>query len=360
MAVLYLTEPGARLHKVDGRLVVRKGDEILEEIPLIHVEQVVLMGRGVGVTTAAVYALMRRGVDVVYLSGGGRYVFRIVGSEHRHSRLRYAQALAVGRPAFALPVARAVIAAKVHNQRALLLRHAGEARGVRRPAEDMGNILKRIRQADSLERLRGLEGQAAHLYFSALRRLIPPPADGRDWGFRERAYHPPPDPVNALLSLAYTLLLKEMIAACQLAGLDPALGFFHVLEYGRPSLALDLMEPFRPLVGDAVVLYALTRPLVELDDFKRAPLSGEAAPSEGESAPAPPKKGAQPFGAAIYLKTEPRRRFLTVYEQRMAERVRYPPSGEQTAFRRILRLQAEALARCILEERPEYEAFTVR
>ncbi len=360
MSVLYLTEPGSRLHKADGRLIVRKGDEILEEIPLIHVEQVVLIGRGVGLTTAALHALVRRGVDVVFLSGSGAYVSRLMGREHGLSRLRYRQALAVGRPAFALPVARAVVYAKVHNQRVLLLRHGERERRLRRPIRDLAAMLERIRGADSLERLRGLEGQSAHLYFSGLRLLIRPPADGRDWGFRERAYHPPPDPVNALLSLAYTLLLKEMIAACQMTGLDPALGFFHVLDYARPSLALDLMEPFRPLVGDAVTLYALNRPLVHLADFERRTISGVSAPSGGESAPRGASEGRTHPGRGFYLKAEPRRQFLSLYENRMLEKVTYPPGGERTSYRRILRLQAEALARCILEDEPNFEAFMVR
>ncbi len=355
MAVLYLTEPGTRLHKADGRLMVRKGDDVLEEIPLIHVEQVVLVGRGVGLTTAALHALVRRGVEVVFLSARGQYLSRITGREHGHSRLRYAQALAVGRAEFALPVAQSVVYAKVHNQRILLLRHGKGDRRVRRLTQDLAEMLPRIRRAASLDALRGLEGGCARLYFRGLRLLIRPPADGPSWGFEQRAYHPPPDPVNALLSFAYTLLLKEMVAACQMTGLDPALGFFHVLEYARPSLALDLMEPFRPLVGDSVVLYALNRPVVRLADFR------EHRPSPAGEPDSPSPQGEHPpSGAAIYLREAPRRRFLALYEERMLETAAYPQTGERSAYRRILRLQAEALAHCILEDTPAFDAFMVR
>ncbi len=201
---------------------------------------------------------------------------------------------------------------------------AGTARDIHRDAN------KALR-AGTLDSLRGHEGAAGARYFAALRRFIP-----AEWGFSRRIYHPPTDPVNAMLSLGYTLLLKDVTAAVQLAGLDPFLGFFHAIDYGRPSLSLDLMEPFRPLV-DSLVLVWIREGKVTRKDFQ-------------------PKRRKD---GAVLLKDDARTRYFRAYERQMAQRMLYPPTGERTLCRRCIELQSRQLAQVVLKKRTRFQAFRI-
>ena len=350
MATLYVTQPGTQVRKVDERLVLMRGEEILEDIPLIKVDRVILMGRGVSLTTPAMFALAKRGVDVVYLAGSGRYVSRVVGSEHKHGRLRHTQSLLVADPAFSLRLAAAIVAGKISNQRTLVRRHAEGAGWARQALEGMDAMMGLAGTARTLDELRGFEGRAAREYFSLLRRMLNPPPGAANWGFEKRAYYPPTDPVNALLSFGYTLLLNDMIAACEMVGLDPYLGCFHAIDYGRPSMALDLIEEFRPIVVDSIILGALNRGVFRLQDFR---IQGKDQQDEEDGNPAEPSR-------AVLLSESARTRFLAIYEERSSDAILYPPTQERTAYRRVFSLQAEQMARLILGETNAYQFFTVR
>lgn len=335
MATLYVTDAGAQVHKADERLVIRKGKEVLEDIPIIKVERVVLMGRGVGVTTAALHELIQRDIDVVYLRRGGGFAFRVTGGEHKHGRLRFLQAMMVAKLESTLPIAQAVVAGKIANQRALIQRHARDAaglQGVPRALEEMAAMRARVEQTTTMDELRGVEGKAAADYFAVFRQLLVDPM-----GFERREYYPPPDPMNALLSFGYTLLLRETEAAVVMAGLDSALGVLHVIDYGRPSLALDLEEEFRAAIGDSVVLQAVNGGAITRQDFERG----------GE------KK-------TWRLSDDGRKRFIGLYEARMTTRVEYSLDGQKTTWRRILLLQAQQLARVFLGEVTEYKTVEIR
>ncbi len=323
MPTLYLREQGAVLRKVGERLVVTKGEEVLEDVPIIHVDQVVVMGN-VQLTTPAVALLLRKEVDVVFLSSRGRFRGRLVTTGSKFARLRHAQLRMLDEEKAVLAVARELVAAKLINQAHLL-----ERLGARRAAREIERDVRKARRASSLDGLRGHEGAAGARYFAALRRLIP-----SEWGFVKRTYHPPPDPVNALLSLGYTLLLKDAVAAAQLVGLDPYLGFFHALDYGRPSLALDLIEPFRPLV-DGLVLGWIVERKVSPRDFR---------PARRED-------------GAVLLDDEARTRYFRAYERQMESRVVCPPTGERTSCRRCLELQARQLAQVVMGRRTRFQAF---
>jgi CRISPR-associated protein Cas1 len=214
MPTLYVTEPGVQVRKANERLVVVKDDQVLDDIPLIKVDRVVLVGRGVGLTTAAVHALSRRGIDVLYLSGSGRYVSSMVGTEHKNIRLRFTQALLAADEARSLAAAGAIVQGKVANQRALVRRHSEGSPSVQTALDGMETMRRQVERARTLDELRGMEGQAAHYYFGLLRALLRPPDGGGSWGFDQRSYYPPPDPINALLSFGYTLLLNDLVAAC--------------------------------------------------------------------------------------------------------------------------------------------------
>jgi CRISPR-associated protein Cas1 len=336
MATLYVTQDGAQVHQESERVVVRRGKETLEDIPLIKLDRVVLVGRGVSLTTPAMYALSDRAIDVVYLRRSGRFAFGLMRGLHKHSRLRHQQALQVGRLEVALPIAQAIVAGKIRNQRTLVMRHARDAGALRRvqPALDLMAAMQiQAAQTQTLDELRGVEGKAAAEYFGLYRQLLNDPM-----GFQQRAYHPPPDPLNALLSFGYTLLLSETEAAAMMAGLDPALGVLHAIDYGRPSLALDLEEEFRAALVDSVVLQAVNGGLIRRDDFEL--LDNE--------------KGWR-------LQEEPRRKFITLYEARLQSEIEYPfPQPQRTTWRRVLLLQAQLLARVFLGEVKTYVPMEIR
>ena len=351
MATLYVTEPGVQVHKLGQRLLVKRGAEVLQDIPLIKVDRVVLMGSAVSMTTPAIYALARQNIDVLYMNSRGGYVSRMMGREHKHSRLRHAQALAVTDPGYALQVAGAIVDGKVNNQRVLVQRHAEGEPWARQALEMMDRMRRDVDAATNLDELRGREGNAAREYFGLLRRLFKKPAGGDTWGFDRREYYPPPDPINALLSFGYTLLLNDIIAVCQMAGLDPDLGFFHAIDYGKPSMALDLEEEFRPLIVDSIVLFAVNQPLLGLADFEFGqPRQVEAVEGQNQAAPTRP----------VLLREDARKRFITLYEARLNEQIYHPLADEQTTYRRVLEMQAYQMARLILGEIEAYTPFTVR
>ncbi len=353
MSTLYLTQPGSQLHKEHDRLLIKNGDDVLEAVPMIKVDQVVLMGRGVSVTTSALHALTRKGVDIVYLSGTGSYISRVVGSEHKNGRLRHQQSLLASDPLFALRTAQNIVYGKVSNQRVLVQRHAERASWAERALSAMEDMARQVGGSRDLDQLRGMEGQAAREYFGLMRRMLRPPSDGDSWNFERRAYYPPTDPVNALLSFAYSLLLRDMTTACELIGLDPYLGFFHVIDYGRPSMALDLMEEFRPIVGDSIVLEAVNRPYVSLADFEQVDLTEKE--SERDEM-VEPRSSVQ----AVYLAGSGREKIIALYENRVNDESMFTYQDQQVSYRHIFQLQAQAMARLILGEVSEYVPFTVR
>jgi CRISPR-associated protein Cas1 len=186
-----------------------------------------------------------------------------------------------------------------------------------------------LTSATTIDIVRGYEGAAAAAYFGAWRQSLP-----ATWNFSGRAFYPPPDPVNALLSFGYTLALNDVLTAVQITGMDPYLGIFHVIEAGRPSLALDILEEFRPLVVDRLVLDLLSTSAISRERFERPPQRPEA----------------------IYLDQAGRALFVDRYEA-LLQRKETLPSGEQTLLRRILLLQTQSVARVMRGEQEQYVGF---
>jgi len=310
MTVLYVQEQGAvvrrtaELIKVTKRPARQRKDTVLNSIAVHELEQVVVYGN-VQLTTQAAALLLQKNVDVVFLSFGGKFLFRLVNAEGgKFGKLRHAQLQLSGDDARSLTVAKAIVRAKLANQRNLLQRlgegiastHAALLVQAAQSIDQMRTAAARATDADSL---RGFEGRAGATYFGSLKSLL----DVR-WLFQGRAYHPPPDPFNALLSFGYALLLKDLTATIQIVGLDPYLGCFHTLEYGRPSLTLDLMEEFRPLVVDEIVLQWVLGGKIKPEDFT---LTGQAE---------------QP----VLLGEKQLPLFITAYEKRLDEVVQHNPS----------------------------------
>ncbi len=334
MPPLYIVEQGAKLRIQKRRLLVEKNGEIVLRAPLAHTTAVVIFGN-VGITTPAMKRLMRAGIDVVFLTRSGQYEGRLVGPASKHGLLRQAQLATLQDPAFRLRLAQRIVQGKCLNMRAALLRHHRERPldALEIAAERLGALAERALRTTRLNALRGVEGSGAAAYFGVFRQLLL-----EDWAFMRRARRPPPDPVNVLLSFGYTLLTRQVESAVSLVGLDPYVGALHEVAYGRPSLALDLVEEFRTIIVDSVVIRSLNTGQITAADF-----------SPGESA-----------GRPVVLSDGARRRFIAAFEARLGTSVRHPVTREQMTYRRALEIQARLLARCLREGRPDYTPFRTR
>ena len=331
--ILYVTDQGTGVYRRGERLQVRRRKQVIAEVHLHDLEQVVLMGQ-IALSSPAMSTLLEQGVDTVFLSTNGRYRGRLVGPARRNVVLRQKQFKYYEDEPFRLSVARSVVEGKLRNMRTLLMRLA------RRRKVDVGTVAHRLRrsiqqvgQATNAESLRGIEGAGTAAYFGVLGAFFP-----EEFAFKGRNRRPPRDPVNALLSFGYALLGNSVEGAIYLVGLDPYLGFLHVVDYGRPSLALDLMEEFRPVLVDALVLDLINHNRVQSENFEAR-------------------------DGGVFLQGEGRKRLIEGYQRRLEDRVTYPVGGERVeriSYRRCLEYQVRRLARVILGEEAHYRAFLVR
>ena len=328
---LYVQQPGARVGKNGDCLKVMDHDEVLAEARLVEVSHLVLFG-AVQVSTQVVQELCRREIPISYLSSGGWFYGITTSLMHKNVELRRRQYAAATNPSLCLGLAARLVQAKIANCRTILRRnHTAAPETV---LQDLKRDHVHAAQAQSLEELLGIEGTAARRYFSEFRGMLKTDGTSPDFDFDGRNRRPPKDPVNALLSLAYAMLAREWTVTLHAVGLDPYLGFYHQ-RYGRPALALDVMEEFRPLIADSVVLTAINNGEVRSEDFIR-------------------RMG------SVALTPEGRRRFIETYERRMSQEITHPVFGYQVSYRRILEVQARLLGRYLCGEIPEYPSFTTR
>ncbi len=332
MSVIYVQEFGSVIRKEGGQLKVTQGEQTLFKIPLVNLEQLIIMG-GAQLTTQAAVLLLNNRVDVVFMSSYGKYQGRLLSNESRQAELRHQQLRLCDNEPRVLEIATRIVAGKIANQRVVLQRHLEEDQEAARPLKGMMDMGESALRANNLDQLRGYEGKAAAYYFEGLRGLFTP-----DWGFKERAYFPPPDPANALLSFTYTRLLMEVEAKIQLVGLDSYLGFFHTLGYQRPGLALDLMEEMRPTIADIVVMTLVRGQHITLDDF------------EWTNRPELPVRMSK---RAVDV-------LVSAYEERLQDRVYHPLAKGQIDYRRAIEYQVRHMARVIRGEDSTYEPLVMR
>jgi len=344
-AVLYLQEPGSHVGKRSEHLVVRKHGEEIQRVPIAPIRQVVVFGN-VQMSTQALECLAMLEVPVVYMTGYGKFVAALQPAPTKNVSLRVNQFRLFADPQCTLKLAKAAVKAKISNQRTLLMRslrsksleeaNGDASRGSDEPAaRDMAELLTRLDRITDPAVLLGTEGQAAALYFSQFARMIKSPAPGRSFDFKTRNRRPPRDPVNALLSFSYALLLKDCFSALCTVGFDPYHGFFHVGRHGKPSLALDLMEEFRAVIADSVVLTLINNNYLTPKDFLV-------------------------WREACQLSEDGRKRFFQTYEQRKATIVTHPVFGYKMSYGRMLEVQARMLAAFVRGDIPSYTGFTVR
>lgn len=340
---LYVRQAGSQVVLDGGRLKVvvpppRRGGqpvgraETLASLRLIDVSQLCLYGN-VQVSTQAMRALFERQVPVLYLSYGGWLQGVATGPPAKHVDLRRRQVVTMG--AGGLIPARSMIEGKIRNCRTLLRRNGRPA-----PSAVVASLAELAADAAGVESaasLLGVEGAAARAYFGAFPTMLADDRSlpGKPFAFEGRNRRPPTDPVNCLLSFVYALLLKDLVATCVGVSLDPYIGVFHRPRFGRPALALDLAEEFRPLIGDSVVVNLINNGEVKGSDFTTR-------------------------AGGVSLTDDGRKAVLSAYERRIEVEVTHPIFGYTITYRRVLEVQARLLASHLLGELPRYTPFTTR
>ncbi|HOI54067.1 MAG TPA: CRISPR-associated endonuclease Cas1, partial [Phycisphaerae bacterium] len=328
----YVQEQGARVGKTGRSLVVRKDDQEIGRAGLKDVSQLVLCGN-ISVSAQTLHLLCQEGIPTVHLTSGHWFCGLTAGITLRNAYVRAAQFQAAAEPARCLAAAKAMVAAKGANQRTFLRRNATP-----QPSADldgMADLLRRIEAAESTEQLLGLEGNLAARYYANFSRLLAPRDMDTVWDFQNRNRRPPRDPVNAMLSFGYALLAKECTVAAMEEGLDPWWGLYHQPRHGRPALALDLMEEFRPLVVDSAVITAVNTGMVVARNFTRSQ-------------------------AGCMLTDGGRKGLIRAYEARLDQLVTHPVFDYRCSWRSIIRLQARLLARWLQGDVPQYVGMVTR
>lgn len=353
---LYLNTQGHRVGIKSERLVVKDGDSVIDEIRLNDVTHVALFGN-IQVSTQAVQELCEQEIPVAYFSMGGWFYGLTRGHGLKNVHTRIQQFAAASNPLQCLALAQKIVQAKIRNHRTMLMRLHTQPPSA--AVVGMKEIAARVPNARGLDELLGMEGAAAALYFQHFAGIIKVGDDDLEdeipglemnskaqerkkaeteaftFDFTHRKRRPPTDPVNALLSLAYSLLAKDCTIAALAVGFDPYVGFYHQPRHGRPALALDLMEEFRPLVAESAVLTAIYNRMVTSGHFVRA-------------------------GDAVNLTPHGRKAFFHAYEQRMNTLITHPIFDYKVSYRRVLELQARLLARWLTGEIPDYVPMVTR
>jgi CRISPR-associated protein Cas1 len=327
---VYVVGQGHTVRKRSDRLEVWSREGKVSEAKLNEISQVSLYG-GVEITTPATVELMQRGIPVLHFTHGGWFQGICLGMSSKNVELRKRQFSWAMDSERSLRIARSIVSGKIRNCRALLARN--ESLSGTEVLSNLDNLSAKAQQAQGMDELLGLEGTAARMYFSAFGRMFK--ADGADFSFEHRNRRPPRDPVNAVLSYTYGVLVKELFITLQAVGFDPYLGFYHQPRFGRPSLALDLMEEFRPSVAEPVVVALFNNRELKKDDFLVTELG-------------------------VTMEPAAKRKVLAAYEHRVGTEVRHPLFGYKLSYRRVMEVQARLLSRLLAGEIAEYPPFSRR
>jgi CRISP-associated protein Cas1 len=329
IAVIYITEQGAEITKRGDRIRIFKQDELLLDMPCHQIDAVLVFGN-VQITTQALAELLDHDIELALLSSRGRLRGQLTSPSTKNIELRIAQYKCCCDESFVLALSRSIVAGKLINERTLLQRYMDDHPeiDIKLEIELLRRNLQAVEEAQSTASLLGFEGSAASAYFDAFKKMI-----RADFDFPGRRRRPPTDPVNALLSFGYTLLFNEIGSLLDGLGFDPYLGIFHKPDYGRPSLAADLLEEFRSPVVDRFTLNLLNNRMFRREDFQLHVPSG-----------------------GLHLTPEAMKRYFASYEEYLSQKFRDAECGEETSFRRSYRRQAEKLGQCMKDAEP-YRAF---
>ncbi len=327
---VYVQEQGMTVAKKGDVLEVRRWKEVKSRSRLMETSLLAIFGN-VQVTTQALHELCKRGIPICYFSYGGWFYGITTGMSHKNVELRKRQFEIAGDPVKALSIASRLVSGKIKNCRTLLRRNNADTS--KAALNEMARLGRAAPEADSLDTLLGIEGAASRVYFSQFEGMLK--QDVSSFDFNERNRRPPKDPVNALLSFTYALLTKTVTVTLLAVGFDPYMGFYHQPRYGRPSLALDIMEEFRPLVADSVVIGLINnREVTEEDFICRA--------------------------GAVAMAPHARKKVIQVFERRLDTLITHPVFNYSISYRRVLEVQARLLARHLAGEISEYPVFCTR
>ncbi|MBD2503780.1 type I-D CRISPR-associated endonuclease Cas1d [Anabaena azotica] len=333
MGTVYITQDDSFISKVDERLHVKFEKKTILDVPLIKIDGLVVMGRA-SISPAAISELIDKKIPLTFLTNNGKYLASLEPEMGKNIFVRSAQWKAAGESAQAIHVTQGFVRGKLKNYRYSL----SEAQ--RRYDVDLGNNITQLTQAiasvdkaDKIDSIRGLEGAGSAAYFGCFNHLI----RVDNFTFNTRNRRPPIDPVNSLLSLGYSLLRHDIQGALNIVGFDPYLGYLHTERYGRPSLALDLMEEFRPLIVDAVVLSAINRKMLTPKDFVTEPVSN-----------------------AVSLTKEGLHIFLRLYQEKKQTQFKHPVMQRKYSYQETFEIQARLLAKYLMGEIEKYPPLVMR
>lgn len=333
---LYVFTQGVYLHREGETVVASLDREPKLRLPIHTLSGIVCFGQ-VACSPPLLGLCGERGVHVSFLSGHGRFLARVTGPVSGNVLLRREQMRRADRPEAALEIARGFVLGKLANSRAILQRAQrdhGENPRLGQAADAIAGIIRRARQAPDLDTLRGFEGEAANHYFGAFEEMIV--AQRGQFAMAGRSRRPPLDPLNALLSLLYTILTHDCAAALEGVGLDPQVGFLHALRPGRPALALDLMEEFRAMLADRVALSLVNRRQITPEGFKTS-----------ES-------------GAVTMDDDTRRTVLQTWQQKKQDSVIHPFLQEKVSVGLLPHVQALLLARHLRGDLDAYPPFLLK
>ncbi len=335
--ILVVQTAGAQIGQRGDELLVSVKGEDVRKLPGQQVRAIYCYG-AVQITAQAVATCLELGIDVSHFSPAGRFLGMLGGLPASGVDARRGQYRLFELPGVRLQLAREVIRAKIHNQRVMLMRNGDVPDRV---THLMANFRDATESARDLTALLGIEGSAAALYFEQFESMLKlsgagvSPADKWNFDWRGRNRRPPRDPVNGLLSLGYSMLAKELTGVCYSVGMDPFLGFMHQPRYGRPALALDLMEEFRPLIADSVAISLINRGELGPEDFIKS-------------------------ANGTFLTDKGRKPFWEAWFRRLDTEVSHPEFSYKMAYRRMLEVQARQLWRFLRGEALTYHGFTTR
>jgi CRISPR-associated protein Cas1 len=333
MATIYITRQGATLRKTGERLKVTIQRETLADVPLIKVSQIVIFGKA-SITASTLAELLDKQIEVCYLTQKGKYIGRVQPEFSKNSLLRIAQYKASVDPKQALALAKSCVIGNLSNMRSIIMRAARDRKlaSCKNAAKRIQRAMTKTRNASNMDQVRGHEGDGSAAYFSVFNELI----TNKKFTFEKRVRRPPTDPVNALLSFGYTLLLNALYAAVNIVGFDPYIGYLHADKYGRPSLPLDLMEEFRPVIVDMVVLTCLNHKMLNLKDFSKKE------------------------GNVYRLNDKGRQVFLKQYEERKMSEFQHPILKQKMTYHHCFEQQARFFAKTLQGELPEYTPLRIK
>lgn len=334
MGTVYIIQEDAFIAKVDERLNVISEKKTILDVPLIKIEGLVVMGRAT-ISPAAIAELIQHKIPITFLTINGKYIARLESEMTKNIFIRNAQWKAAGESEQAIHVAKGFVRGKLKTYRQSLVQAQRKYPeiDVNSGISQLTNVIASLENATSINSIRGYEGAGSAAYFGCFNQLIR--VDNFEFNTRNR--RPPKDAVNSLLSLGYSLLRHDVQGAINIVGFDPYLGYLHTERYGRPSLALDVMEEFRPLVVDAVVLGAINRRMFSPNDFITEPVSG-----------------------AVSLTKEALHKFLRLYQEKKQIKFKHPVLQKQYTYQECFEIQARFLGKYLMGEIDKYPPLVMK